>query len=142
MPYATFKTEVDAPLNLLWELLIDKIENPQRYVAGVKTVNILEKNDQYVLRQMTTDKFTVKEKITWNNDTKEILFTLIDDPYFTGQVLNKIITSSDNNQPHQLEFTLDWKPLNPENEYSNLELSSAVEKAVLHTKMLAEQQKE
>ncbi|HEY9702771.1 MAG TPA: AtaL-like protein [Allocoleopsis sp.] len=138
MPYATYKTNVNSSVKTLWELLMDKIENPQRYVPGVVSVKILGKNDLEVLREMKTDSLTVTEKITWNQETKEIIFTLVDHPLFRGQVINKIWVNEENNQPMELEFTLDWQPLNPDSVQKDLDMSSAIQQAVLHTKTLAE----
>ncbi len=90
MPYATYKTNVNSSVKTLWDLLMDKIENPQRYVPGVVSVKILSKNGKEVLREMASDSFTVTEKITWNEETKEIIFTLVDHPLFRGRVINKI----------------------------------------------------
>ncbi len=44
---------VSAPLEVLWKLLVDKIEHPQVYVPGVSEVKILEKDAQSTLREMT-----------------------------------------------------------------------------------------
>lgn len=138
MPYATYKTNVNSSVTTLWDLLMDKIENPQRYVPGVVSVKILGKNDQEVLREIATDSLTVTEKITWNQETKEIIFTLVDHPLFRGRVINKIWVDEENNQSMELEFTLDWQPLNPDTVQKDLDMSSAIQKAVLHTKELAE----
>lgn len=138
MPYATFTTAVNAPINVLWQLLIDKIENPQKYVPGVSDVKILVKNNDYVLREMTIPTGIVKEKITHNEASKEVIFTLVDHPLFCGTVINKIHVLPANNDSISLEFTLDWQPLDPDKYQDKTDMSELIKEAVLHTKELAE----
>ncbi len=44
----------------------------------------------------------------------------------------------ENNQSMELEFILDWQPLNSESVQKDLDMSSVIQQAVLHTKTLAE----
>lgn len=141
MAKASFSSPVNAPIEVLWDLLVDKIENPQRYVPGVSDVKILEKDGKSVLRQMTTPEITVKERITYDEDSREVVFTLVEHPQFSGEVLNKIIVPPDNkpSDPVILEFILDWQPLNPQAPRDEPDMSETIREAVLHTKQLAEE---
>jgi ribosome-associated toxin RatA of RatAB toxin-antitoxin module len=140
MVYATFSAPVNAPLEVLWNLLIDKIENPQKYVPGISQVNILAKDNDHVLREMTIPTGIIKEKITYNVNTKEVVFTLVDNPNFSGTVINKIHISQVKNEPITLEFTLNWQLINFDSLSSESDMSETIKQAVLHTKQLAEQQ--
>ena len=63
-----YTTIVIASLEKVWEQLIYKIENPENFVPGVSEVEIIEKNEKFVVRKMkiTQESGTsiLKEKIT------------------------------------------------------------------------------
>lgn len=138
MVYASFSTPVNATVEVLWDLLIDKIEHPQKYVPGVSDVKILTKNTEFVLREMTIPTGVLREKITSNLTTREVVFTLVDHSKFSGSVINKIHISDHENEAITLEFTLNWQPINSDISTAEIDMSDTIKQAVLHTKELAE----
>jgi len=67
----------------------------------------------------------------------------VDHPFFTGDIINRVIPVSNNHpdDPLILTFTLDWKPFNEEaQKISPEEVTQTIQQAVLETKNLAEQQ--
>jgi len=143
MIQASFSSPVNASLQTLWNLLLDKIENPGRYIAGVEESKILSRDENGVLREMRTCERIIKEKITVDEQAREVRFTLVDHPLFSGQVINKIIPPLNNHStnPPTLNFTLNWEPANEEvQKNSQEELTQMIHDAVLHTKSIAEQQ--
>jgi len=126
-----YATTVNASLELTWENLLDKIENPQNFVPGVSDVIISEKNTDFVLRQMTVtnDKGStiLKEKITF--EPYKVRFLLLDHPKLEGYVDNDLKAISD--KETEMTFTIHWIDKVTKLEINDFEL---VKNAVLKTK--------
>jgi len=141
---ATASSPVNASLNTVWRLFLDKVENPGRYIKAVKESKVLARYDDGILREMKTDKMTVKERITIDEQAREVKFTLVDHPLFTGQTLNKIVPPPNNHpeEPLEVVFVLQWEPRTPESEkiVTAEEVSAVTHHAVLDLKSIAEQQ--
>ncbi len=57
--YATFSIPANASLETVWNVLLDKIENPERYNPEAGDCKILERHDNEVLREMKALNMTV-----------------------------------------------------------------------------------
>ena len=134
MPTASFTTTIDARFEDLWALLVDKIENPGRYVPGVIEIEILERSGGGVLRRMRTAELTVVERITVDEVARTIIFGLVDHPSFEGEVVNHV--NATNKGPLQLTFALNWTAKREDD--ADVDLMPMVQGAVLHTKALVE----
>ncbi|WP_292766787.1 AtaL-like protein [Nostoc sp. NOS(2021)] len=144
--YATFSSAVNASLSTVWNVLLDKIENPGRYNPEAHNYKILERYDNGVLREMKVLNITVEEKITWNEKTGKIRHTLVNNPLFIGQGVNAVVHPASNN-PHEplvISYTWDWKPYNEEGrkvaQKIQENIAEAVKQIVLNLKTVAEQQ--
>lgn len=130
-----FSTIVKAPLEKVWEHLIFKIEKPENFVPGVSNVIILDKNKDFVSRQMTItteeNTITLVEKITFV--PYKVRFMLLEHPKFEGYVDNDIKAISDNET--EITFTINWIDKITKSEINNLEM---VKNAVLKTKKYIE----
>jgi hypothetical protein len=129
---------VKAPVETLWRLLLDKIENPGAYVPGVESVQILERQPGYLLRRMKAGGLEVIERITAFEKTHEVDFVLVDHPVYAGQVVNRIEPPLRPGLSCTLSFALDWR--RKDGQPDSLDLQPNNEKAVRQTKALAEQQ--
>ena len=131
-----YTTIVNASLEKVWSHLIYKIEKPENFVPGVSDVIILEKNNDFVKRQMTVtaegNPTTLTEKITFI--PYKVRFLLLDHPKFEGYVDNDIKAISD--QETELTFTINWKDKATQMEINNPEM---VKNAVLKTKKYIEE---
>ena len=144
MPYFTFSSPVNASFQTLWGMLLDKIENPQRYITSVEETKVLERYENGILREMKAPGLHLKEKITVDEAVREIKFTLVEHPDFSGEIINKVeITEpGKSGEPLILTFTQNWQPLNESaaSKINEEEMAEAIKKTVLHTKQLAEEQ--
>ncbi|MEO8234321.1 MAG: AtaL-like protein [Flavobacterium sp.] len=126
-----FSTIVKAPLEKVWEHLIFKIEKPENFVPGVSNVIILDKNKDFVSRQMTItteeNAVVIKEQITFI--PYKVRFLILEHPKFEGYVDNDIKAISDNET--EMTFTINWIDKITKSEINNLEM---VKNAVLKTK--------
>ncbi|AFZ15512.1 hypothetical protein Cri9333_4734 (plasmid) [Crinalium epipsammum PCC 9333] len=141
MPQSTFSIPVNASLTTLWKILLEKLENPKSYIADVEDVKFFEKNENGMLREIKVRGKIVKERITINEQAREIKSTLVDHPLFSGDIFNKIDLPAQNSSNHLiLTFSRDWYPLNEEaKKVDEAELAAHMEQVLLHTKNLAEQ---
>ncbi|MBD0385837.1 MAG: DUF1857 family protein, partial [Nostoc sp. C3-bin3] len=146
--HATFSSPINASLSTVWQVLLDKIENPRRYNLEAQNYRILERHPNQVLREMKVLNMTIEEIITWNEATKEIRHTLVNNSLFIGQAVNAVIlpASHDPNAQPIITFSLDWEPYNEEGRQVVPEIRAkivqALEQAVLNSKTIAELQAE
>lgn len=106
----TSHTEIiNAPIKTVWDALILKIEQPQFFVPNVSNVLILEKTEEFVVRQMTLQAGEIKmelvEKITYSPFL--VKFEIISHPKNIGYVLNEAIPIDEKST--QLTYTMCWQ---------------------------------
>ncbi len=101
---------VDAPASLVWALLKEKIERPERFVPGARDVEIVRRIDdravERVMRIGPPDApRTVREVISYDDATMTVIFKLVDDPVNVGFVTNTIFEDAG---LVKLDFTMRW----------------------------------
>ena len=144
--YFTYSLPVDAPLDIVWDIVVDKIENTSRYNPEAQDPQIIKRYSDGMLRQMSALGMTVKERIVLNRSAGTITHTLLDNPFFVGQIVNQIVYSATKNPNEQLtiRYTLNWKPINDRGKKMaakiRQQLQQAVRHAVISAKEVAEQQ--
>ncbi|CAF4764147.1 unnamed protein product, partial [Rotaria sp. Silwood2] len=98
-------------LHLYRQKLLDKIEHPEKYVEGIRRVEILENESDHILRivHFENDKWeSLKELIVTDKTTGIIVYRLIDHPYFQGETINICRTTNQVFQT-ELEYEINWK---------------------------------
>ena len=134
-----YTTIINATLSKVWEHLLLKIEHPEHFVPGLSNVSILDKNTEFVTRQMTITteekSINIKEKITYI--PYNVRFFIVEHPEIEGFVDNEINYISETKT--EITFTMNWKNKITKSEINNLEL---VKKAVLKTKEFIEKTNE
>ncbi|CAF2141550.1 unnamed protein product [Rotaria magnacalcarata] len=101
--------------------LLDKTEHPEKYVQGIRHVEILENENNHLLRilQFEDDKWQeLKELIVHDKSSGIIVYRLVDHPYFQGETINICRTT---NQVYQseLEYEINWKLKDQNSKESN-----------------------
>ncbi|WP_421707666.1 AtaL-like protein [Algihabitans sp.] len=137
MPFATHTEEVAASVATLWRLLVDKIENPEPYLPGVRSIDILERTADHTLRHLITDQLDLTERITKDARRLEVTFTLVDHPRYRGKVLNRIEPGGAG-EANRLTFTIDWHEFGSQDRGGE-HLQGVLRDAVRRTKALAEE---
>ena len=145
MPKIAFDMPVNADLQTIWNVLLDKIEHPERYQAGVEATRFPESTDTYAIREIQLpDNTVVKERITIDERMGEVRYELLDDAMFTGEVKNNLIppAGDDPRAMPIVQFTMDWRPRNKEAMELELEfipqLEASIQEGVRFIKDLAE----
>ena len=129
--------QVNSTFETLWILLLDKVHHPDKTIKEITHVDILEKYDDGILRQMQALGMIIKERITINEQNKIVRFNLIENSMFTGYFLNKV-------EGYDGKLTLiyeqNWIPITPQARELEPKLPQILINAVQEMKELAEKQ--
>ena len=125
--YSTFET--------LWVLLLDKVHHPDKTIKEIIHVDILEKYDDGVLRQIQALGMMIKEKITIDEQNKIVRFDLIENSMFTGYFLNKV---EGYDGKLRLIYEQNWIPITPQARELETKLPQILINGVQEMKELAE----
>ena len=109
MSEAHFKCTVSAPIDKLWQILIDEVEHPQEYNEGILGVRILERFNDGVLRSVKVPDADVREKVTFNYEGKTIESKLVGHPSLVG-VIRKTLKPLSEDQ-WEVESTVLWESI-------------------------------
>ncbi len=136
MALASHRTIVDTTREVLWDILMDKTKNPQKYIESITDVTILEELDEYtIVREMTLGNGKkLKEIITADPKSLTIIFKSLEDPTATSLVTNTIY---EEDGLIYLEYTLSSVP-KPGHQDEAADVASLIKGAVEHTKKIAE----
>ena len=129
--------QVNSTFETLWILLLDKVHHPDKTIKEITHVDILEKYEDGVLRQMQALGMIIKERITINEQNKIVRFDLIENSMFTGYFLNKV-------EGYDGKLTLiyeqNWIPITPQARELETKLPQILINGVQEMKELAERQ--
>lgn len=144
MPHVTCSEVVETDIQTLWQVFLDKVENPQRYMQFVKETRFPEDTEDYVVREIITDDMTLTEKITLDEKMGEVKFELVDHPLFEGYVLHAIVPPDASNRESKpvVTVTMNWTPKNQEGRAIEAQaandIRTGIEDATKHLKLVAE----
>jgi hypothetical protein len=113
MPKLEAFVPVDADLQTIWRVLLDRIENPARYTVGVEQCHFVENTEDYAVRDLEMNGMVLRERISIDEAQGEVLYELVDHPLYSGTVVNALIPP-DRNDPKAkpvVQFRMNWKPL-------------------------------
>ena len=129
--------QINATFEILWILLLDKVQHPDNTIKEITHVEVLQKYDDGILRQMHTLGMTIRERITIDEQNKIIRFDLIENPMFTGYFINKI---EDSDEKLTLIYEQNWIPITPQAKELETKFPQILIKGVQEMKELAEKQ--
>src|SRR6478609_2390883 len=114
MPKLDTHVAIDAELQTIWRVLLDRIENPDRYMMGVDTCEFVENTDDYAVRDLTIAGMVLREKISINEEMGEVRYQLVDHPLYAGDVINALVPADpkDPKAKNVVQFRMNWEPLN------------------------------
>lgn len=129
--------QINATFEILWILLLDKVQHPDITIKEITHVEVLQKYDDGILRQMHTLGMIIRERITIDEQNKIIRFDLIENPMFTGYFINKI---EDSDEKLTLIYEQNWIPITPQAKELETKFPQILIKGVQEMKELAEKQ--
>jgi hypothetical protein len=105
----TLQMVVHSEHDTLWNLLMDRVENPARYMPGVKDARIVERSDDTIVREMTLHGEHVKEKIELMPHESQLRHELIEHPQFVGTITTRVVRTARQSPvaPQYLEYVLE-----------------------------------
>lgn len=103
-------TSVNVPMSTLWNVLMDNIAHPERYLPEITTFKVLKKSGKEIIRSVKTKFGEFIERITIDFKNLEISFSLLNHPDFTGKLISKIIPPPEEGGLVLLTFISDWQP--------------------------------
>lgn len=144
MPHASFKVTVNAPYDRVSDLLVDKMENPKKYVGTIQKSKVLERGDGFIIREMYEPKpadLTIREKIFRREipGGEEFVYQHINNARYTGEFHNLLMRIPGRADACELEYIMDWTPHPGTKDSIDAETASRmVAMGVNHFKELAE----
>lgn len=112
----TLQVLVHSEHKTLWNMLMDRLHHPQRYMLGVTQARITEQSQDVLISEMTLHGETVKERILVRPYDGELRHELLEHPQFNGFIVRKIVRTARQSPvaPLFLEYDLDllqksWK---------------------------------
>ena len=129
--------QINSTIETLWALLLDKVQHPDRTIKEITHVEILEKYDDGILRQMQALGMIIKERITIDVQNKIIRFDLIENSMFTGYFLNKV---GGYDGKLTLTYEQNWVPITSQARELENKLPQILINGVQEMKELAEKQ--
>ncbi len=94
MLVTTCRTLVHAQPETVWELLLDRVEKPQDYLHGVDGVQIIERSDAGIVRELKWEGKTIRERIVPEKDQNRITTELLEHPFYGGTMVTRLVPSS------------------------------------------------
>lgn len=139
MKTGRFSLLVQAPTATVWQILLDKVWEPQKHTPAIESIEILERDgDASCLRKMTTRNLEVVERITIDAERWTIVSEYVEHPRYTG-TFTKLLSPPQNPDGYPtLTFSLSWASKDPDVDVPNLD--SLALKGVKHAKQVAEAQ--
>ncbi len=133
----SFAIAVHATHATLWQILLDKAENPGKYLPGFIESEILERTSKSTLCRLHTVDFDILERISVDKTIHTVTFEVVDHPQYTGRLINRIEPEPSPDGHPVLTYAMDWR-LQP-GASSNIDFSKIVHEALLRTKAIAEE---
>ena len=90
----TFHTLVHAQPATIWKMLMDRIENPQNYLHGVESAQIVERSDEGVVREMQWEGKRVRERILPEENENRVTHELLEHPIYEGRIITRLVPTS------------------------------------------------
>ena len=129
--------QINSTFETLWNLLLDKVQHPDITIKEITHVEVLQKYDDGILRQMHALGMTIRERITIDEQNKIVRFNLIENSMFTGYFLNKVKGSD---EKLTLIYEQNWIPITPQAKELETKFPQILIKGVQEMKKLAEKQ--
>lgn len=90
---------------LMWSVLLEMALCPERFVEGVVATEGSNLHSRGFTRTLDAGDRVLEEEVLFDPLLREVRFTLIGHPVYTGSTLQKVIGDT----AAKLEFQLDWR---------------------------------
>lgn len=90
----TFHTLVHAQPATIWRMLMDRVENPQNYLHGVESAQIVGRSAEGVIREMLWEGKRVREMILPEENENRVTHELLEHPIYEGRIITRLVPTS------------------------------------------------
>lgn len=95
MIHVEFAVPIRASRASAWELLRERVEEPERFVAQVVGCEVVERGEDELVRRVTfEDGVAVTERVSLLPE-RELVFRFVDHPKFEGEIRNLLLQVGD-----------------------------------------------
>lgn len=115
----SLQQSVSAPASVAWELLLDRVQQPEQYIDGIEAVEMLSQEGHTHIRKLETANGAVTERIVLEPAALKITHYLVKHPFFKGQTVYSILAEDDDNC--RLDLEQDWEAKKPEFDFAGRE---------------------
>lgn len=89
--YAAYSIPVNTTREAVWEILLDKMQNPGGYMPYVvEELKVLERYNDGVLREVKTPEMHVTERVTVDEKAGKVTYDIVNYPQFTVTFINQV----------------------------------------------------
>jgi hypothetical protein len=108
----TMQVLVHSEHSTLWNVLMERLENPAKYAPGVSDVIVVQRTDDLMVRELKLHGELVREKITIAPYDSMLRYELLDHPHFSGVIVTRIVRTAVQSPvaPQYLEYSLELQP--------------------------------
>jgi len=108
----TLTVLVHAEHDTLWNLLLDRLKDPQRFIPGVTEARVIDQKENVTVRELRLHGDLVRERVTIRSHDSEIRHELLEHPQFTGSIVTKVVRTARQSPiaPQHLEYDLELTP--------------------------------
>ncbi|MGK0388556.1 MAG: hypothetical protein ACI94Y_001286 [Maribacter sp.] len=127
------KTIINASKEKIWEVLLDKIYHPDKYIPGIIEFEWTEREENEIVRTIYTETDDVVELIIIDSKKQEITSSLVRHTFLKGKLTQRIEETNDGVQlvfEHDRIITLD--------QLKGLDMQPALDAAMDQLKNVAE----
>lgn len=105
----TLQVVVHCEHKTLWNMLIDRLQHPERYLVGITEARVTEESEDVFISEMLLHGEPVKERVLVRPYDGELRHELLEHPQFTGFIARKIVKTARQSPvaPLYLEYDLD-----------------------------------
>lgn len=105
----TIRTVVHAQWETIWGLLLDRIDNPQRYQPLVVDSKVIDRSAKWVIREMKVQDRIIRERISFDVGEKAIHSELLEHPQYEGTIITRLVPTSTQNPMAPVHLESDFK---------------------------------
>lgn len=94
MLITSYGTIIHAQVDTIWQLLLDRVENPQKYQPRIQDSKIVERFSDGVVRETRIDDMLIRERISIDDGELLIHTELLEHPHYLGTMDTRILNRS------------------------------------------------
>ncbi len=109
MSEASYRLEINAPIETIWQIMLEEFDRPDRFSNTIKTSKVIERFPDGLLREISVPDASLREKITYNFSRKEVVSNIVGHPHIVGTITKRLVPDPSCADKWYLESDLEWE---------------------------------